>query len=335
MQLLLLLLLLLLLCCIVVGDVRKLLRSTYSEGIFKRSTESSETIKVHLSLCLNTMAVWKFRGLITPSRNVVEVRWRSLFLSTSLGKRCNSYNAPPTSRKRAVDRWSLRNFLPRSSIFMVGKAHKSHWERSGLYGGCSNGVPWINFFRTQNWIQISPHAISGLFQPWKGSSEARNVQVINFLQHVFEKWVERCKKCIACRGRYFEKGPSPQLYKVPTRSNKMRPRTLQTAIPHYEIVSCAYISPLLESVWVSGGIAPRILNLCTRWRWVVSFMTQPLYPRGKNPRYPLDRRLGGPENRLDTVVKRKIFLPVPGIDFSRPTRSLVTILPELSQLLWK
>jgi hypothetical protein len=26
----------------------------------------------------------------------------------------------------------------------------------------------------------------------------------NGLQHVFEKWVERCKKCIACQGRYFE-----------------------------------------------------------------------------------------------------------------------------------
>jgi hypothetical protein len=25
------------------------------------------------------------------------------------------------------------------------------------------------------------------------------------LQHVFEKWVERCKKCIGCQGRYFEK----------------------------------------------------------------------------------------------------------------------------------
>jgi len=23
--------------------------------------------------------------------------------------------------------------------------------------------------------------------------------------YVFEKWVERCKKCIACQGRYFEK----------------------------------------------------------------------------------------------------------------------------------
>jgi histone-lysine N-methyltransferase SETMAR len=29
--------------------------------------------------------------------------------------------------------------------------------------------------------------------------------VSNGLQHVFEKWVERCKNCIACQGRYFEK----------------------------------------------------------------------------------------------------------------------------------
>jgi hypothetical protein len=27
----------------------------------------------------------------------------------------------------------------------------------------------------------------------------------NGLQHIFENWVERCKKCIACEGRYFEK----------------------------------------------------------------------------------------------------------------------------------
>jgi hypothetical protein len=40
--------------------------------------------------------------------------------------------------------------------------------------------------RTQNSIQFSPHVISGLFQPWNGSSEARNFEVIKGLQHVFE-----------------------------------------------------------------------------------------------------------------------------------------------------
>jgi len=64
----------------------------------------------------------------------------------------------------------------------------------------------------------------------KGSSEARNFEVINGLQHVFEKWVERCKKFIACQGRYFEK----RTFTAPPQSfdseYKMSPRTLQTAL---------------------------------------------------------------------------------------------------------
>jgi hypothetical protein len=127
--------------------------------------------------------------LITSSRNFVEVRWRSLFRRTSLGKRCTSYNSPPTSRKRAADRWSLRNFLLRSSLFMVGKAEKSHGARSGLYGGCSNGIPPIHLFKpnTEFNSDLAPHEISGLFRPCKWSSEARNFEMINGLQHVFEK----------------------------------------------------------------------------------------------------------------------------------------------------
>jgi hypothetical protein len=66
----------------------------------------------HLSFTRALQSSWTH--LITPSRNFMEVGWRSLFRSTSLGKRCTSYNAPPTLRKRAADRWSLRNFLPQS-----------------------------------------------------------------------------------------------------------------------------------------------------------------------------------------------------------------------------
>jgi hypothetical protein len=145
--------------------------------------------------------------LVTPNRNFVEVLWLSLFRSISLGKWWTSYNASPTSWKRAADRWSSRNFFPRSSLFMVGKAQKSHrgeiWTVWRMFWWGSTGQLFPS--RTQNSIQISLHAISGLFQPRKGSSEARNFEVINGLQHVFEKWVERCKKCIACQGRYFEK----------------------------------------------------------------------------------------------------------------------------------
>jgi hypothetical protein len=82
--------------------------------------------------------------LITPSRNFVEVRWRSLFRNTSLGKGCTSYNAPPTSWKRAVHRWLLR-----SSLFIVEKAYKSHRARSELnfvFG--LEKVDWWNPLRT-------------------------------------------------------------------------------------------------------------------------------------------------------------------------------------------
>jgi hypothetical protein len=53
----------------------------------------------------------------------------------------------------------------------------------------------------------------------------------------------------------------------------------------------------MKAYWGNGDIAPGILDLGTRWRWVVSFTPQPLYPQGKTlPRYPLDRRLSGPQS---------------------------------------
>jgi hypothetical protein len=52
-----------------------------------------------------------------------------------------------------------------------------------------------------------------------------------------------------------------------------------------------------RDIWRNGGITPHLLNHGSRWRWVVSFTPRPLYLRGKSPRYPLDRRLGGPQSR--------------------------------------
>jgi len=49
-------------------------------------------------------------------------------------------------------------------------------------------------------------------------------------------------------------------------------------------------APLHGDVLGSVSIAPLFLSLGTSWRWVDSFTPRPLYP----PRYPLDRRLGGP-----------------------------------------
>jgi hypothetical protein len=53
----------------------------------------------------------------------------------------------------------------------------------------------------------------------------------------------------------------------------------------------------------SGCVAPCIPDLGTRWRWVVSFTSRPLYPQGKSPWYPLDRKLGGARNRVYMGLK--------------------------------
>jgi hypothetical protein len=60
-----------------------------------------------------------------------------------------------------------------------------------------------------------------------------------------------------------------------------------------------------EELWRSACIDPRILDLCPCWRWVVSFMPGPLYPWGKSPRYPLDRRVGGLRNQSRWRGRRK------------------------------
>jgi hypothetical protein len=63
-----------------------------------------------------------------------------------------------------------------------------------------------------------------------------------------------------------------------------------------------------------------ILDLSTRWRWVVIFTPRPLYLRGKSPRHPLH----SPNDGLDAVEQRKIF-PLLAIEIrllSRQARNL-------------
>jgi hypothetical protein len=67
---------------------------------------------------------------------------------------------------------------------------------------------------------------------------------------------------------------------------------------------------------------------------VVSFTLLPLYPRPSSPRYPLYKRLGGPQNRTG-CYEEKNLLPLQGIEprlLGRPPRSLVAIPTELSRL---
>jgi hypothetical protein len=84
----------------------------------------------------------------------------------------------------------------------------------------------------------------------------------------------------------------------------------------------------MKAYWGSEGIAPHILDLGTRWRWVVSFMPWPLYPQ-----YPLDRRLGGLQNHSGHDGEEKNYQPLPGLEplIIQPVAQCYTT--ELSQLI--
>jgi hypothetical protein len=69
----------------------------------------------------------------------------------------------------------------------------------------------------------------------------------------------------------------------------------------------------MKTYWRSGGITSHILDLSTRWRWVVSFTPWLLYPQGKNPWYPLDRKLGGPQSCSGHGGEEKNSQPLLGI----------------------
>jgi hypothetical protein len=53
-----------------------------------------------------------------------------------------------------------------------------------------------------------------------------------------------------------------------------------------------------------------ILDLGTCWRWAVSFTPRPLYPRECRRRYPLDRRLGGPQSRFGRCGEERNLVPL-------------------------
>jgi hypothetical protein len=88
----------------------------------------------------------------------------------------------------------------------------------------------------------------------------------------------------------------------------------------------------MEAYWGSESIAPRIIDLGTRWRWVVSFTPRPFYPQGKSPFYPLDRRLGGPQTR-PRCGGEKNSQPLSGLEppYIQPVAQRYTT--ELSRLL--
>jgi hypothetical protein len=74
-----------------------------------------------------------------------------------------------------------------------------------------------------------------------------------------------------------------------------------------------------------------ILALCNKWRWGISFTPRPLYPRGNFPRYSMNGRLGGPQNRSGPHGEEKI-LPLSGTKPWTSNVCPIAIPTELSRL---
>jgi hypothetical protein len=84
----------------------------------------------------------------------------------------------------------------------------------------------------------------------------------------------------------------------------------------------------------SGGIAPPIPNLSTKWRCVVNFMPQLLYPWEGIPWCPLNIRLGGHQGWPKTFWRKQKYLALSRVrTLGRAASNLVTRVTELSQLL--
>jgi hypothetical protein len=80
-----------------------------------------------------------------------------------------------------------------------------------------------------------------------------------------------------------------------------------------------------EDVWRSECIDPCILVLGTGWRCVVSFTVRPLYPRGMGNRYPLDWRLGGPQNRSGRRGEEQNLAPTRTRNATQPPKPVARL----------
>jgi hypothetical protein len=77
----------------------------------------------------------------------------------------------------------------------------------------------------------------------------------------------------------------------------------------------------MKAYWGSGDIAQWILDLGTRWKWMVGITPRPLFFQEKSPGIHWIGGWVGSRAGLDAVVKRKIPIPSPII---QPVAQLYT-----------
>jgi hypothetical protein len=142
----------------------------------------------------------------------------------------------------------ISKFFASELHFMDGKAQKLHGARSGLYGGCSDGVPPIHFFQAKHRFQFRsrPMRLLGFSNYEKGASR----QEISKWWTVWSTFPRSGWSVVSSaslvKGGTSKKRPSPHLHIVPTRSNNFSPRTFQMALLTVFISRCWKVVPIFS-----------------------------------------------------------------------------------------
>jgi hypothetical protein len=140
--------------------------------------------------------------LITPSRNFVEVRWRSLLLSTSLAKRCTSYNAPPTSRKNVLQTVNHFYISCHGAPFSWLETPSNRMGQDLNWILCSAWKKWIGGTPSEH-PPYSPHLAPMRFLGSSNHEKGAPRQEISKLSTVCSTFFREVGG--VCQGRYFEK----------------------------------------------------------------------------------------------------------------------------------
>jgi hypothetical protein len=142
---------------------------------------------------------------------------------------------------------------------MARKAQKSHGARSGLYGGCSDGVPPIHFFQAEHRIHFRsrPMRFLGFSNREKGAPRRQEISKWSTVCSTFSRsgW-SVVRSASLSKGGTSKKRPSPHLRKVSTRSNKVSPRTLQTALVCLFSPIASHVILKMEAAWTSETLVP-------------------------------------------------------------------------------
>jgi hypothetical protein len=115
---------------------------------------------------------------------------------------------------------------------MVGKAQESHGARSGLYGGCSDGVPPSTFSKpnTEFNLDLAPCDFWA-FQAMKRELQGKKFRLSSTVYSTFSRsgW-SVVRSASLAKGGTSKKRSSPHFHKVLIRSNKVSPQSFQTVL---------------------------------------------------------------------------------------------------------